>query len=82
MSMSAYWRPVPPVDSRVFDGFLGSNGLAALRHAFHQPAGPVSLTRDDITALRAMASLEGHEIYDEIANMIEKYEAIEVWGEW
>jgi hypothetical protein len=87
MSVSLCWRPKPPRDSRSLEGFLGSTGLVVLRSVFGDgTSGRIQLNLSSVDRLRAMAVVETREgrrsAYNELADLVEKHEAIEVWGEW
>lgn len=75
MSCTICWRPVASTRQRFEHGT--SNSLNALKEVF----GP-AVSQADVRALRAMAIATSNEFYAEVADIVEKFGAIEFWGEF
>lgn len=75
MSVSICWEP-ESTNSRSFETG-GSTEMEALQKAFGK-----RIVVGDIPTLRGMSIATGNEFYDEVADAIEKYGNINVWGEY
>ena len=74
MSVTICWRPALEVAAYFKHGT--SSELQVLQNTFGQ------LPIDDIPMLRAMADASGSKFYNEVADVVEKYGAIAIWGEY
>lgn len=75
MSVTIYYRMVSKTDPHFNAGT--SSDLSVLESHFGG-----ALEEKDIPALRAMAAIEGHGFFDEVADTIERVGSIEVYGRW
>jgi hypothetical protein len=75
MSVTIHWRPLS-IKQRYF-----KNGTSSDLTILQDVVG-TEITTENIKTLRAMASAARNEFYNEVADAVEKYGDIKVWGEW
>lgn len=80
MSVTICWRQIPE-NCKHFSGGT-STSWDRIKRTFGETRGGTLLGAGDIPRLRAMAVASDDEFYNEIADIIEKVGAIELWGTW
>lgn len=74
MSVTVHWRPCS--ETTAFFNHGRSTSFEKVRRAFG-----TTIEECNVPALRAMAIAADDPFYDEVANVVEKHKAIEIWGE-
>ena len=79
MSATIYWRPFN--NSKILEGIgAPSSFIEDMKKAFDRF--PLKLTEDDIPTLKGMIAVDDQGYYQQVLDLIEKYEEIELYAEY